>query len=202
MRWPWQDRADETHADLETRSYSDAVVAAILANSRGVTAQPNTTGALEAVAGLVGRSFAGARIEGAPDRIVDAITPSLSSLVGRALIRRGEVILIPDMRGDQLVLSPVASHSVSGGPDADTWVYECTLSGPSESRTIKLPNEGVIHVKYACDSARPWRGIGPLGVASLAGRLSAETSKMLADEASSPRGYLMPLPGSMEPTRP
>ena len=40
----------------------------------------------------------------------------------------------------------------------------------------------------------PWRGIGPLQAASLAGRLSAETSKALADELSGPRGSLLPVP--------
>ena len=194
MRWPWQNRdADDASADLETRSYSDAVVAAILAQAKGVTAQPTTTAALEACAGLVGRSFAGARIEGAPDIIGDALTPSLMAMIGRALIRYGEIVLVPDVSdAGQLVLLPASSHTVTGTSDA--WEYQATLSGPSTTTTIKLPADGVVHCRYACDPARPWRGIGPLGVASLAGKLSAETAKMLGDEAASPHGYVLPLP--------
>ena len=41
---------------------------------------------------------------------------------------------------------------------------------------------------------RPWRGVGPIQSAALAGRLSASTIRMLADEAGGPRGYLLPLP--------
>ena len=195
MRWPWQNRdADDASADLETRSsYSDAVVAAILAQARGVTAQPTTTAALEACAGLVGRSFAGARIENAPDIIGDALTPSLMCMVGRALIRYGEIVLVPDVSdAGQLVLLPASSHTVTGTSDA--WEYQVTLAGPSTTTTIKLPADGVCHFRYACDAARPWRGIGPLGVASLAGRLSAEVVKMLADEAASARGYVLAFP--------
>ena len=192
MRWPWQDCADETHADLERRSYSDAVVAAILAQARGVTAQPTTTAALEACAGLVGRSFAGARIENAPDIIGDALTPSLMCMIGRALIRYGEIVLVPEVIDGRLILAPASSFTVTG--DQHNWVYDVTLAGPSTTTTIKLAADGVCHFRYACDASRPWRGIGPLGVASLAGRLSAETVKMLSDEAASARGYVLSFP--------
>ena len=47
---------------------------------------------------------------------------------------------------------------------------------------------------YARDPEKPWRGYGPLYVASLAGRMSAETSAALADEASGPRGSFLPIP--------
>ena len=47
---------------------------------------------------------------------------------------------------------------------------------------------------YANDPETPWRGVSPLGVAQLAGRLSAETIAALADEASGPRGSFLPLP--------
>ena len=47
---------------------------------------------------------------------------------------------------------------------------------------------------YATDPETPWRGVGPLGVAQLAGRLSAETIAALADEVSGPRGSFLPLP--------
>ena len=51
-----------------------------------------------------------------------------------------------------------------------------------------------MHPMYSADPETPWRGAGPLQVAQLAGRLSAETVAALADEASGPRGSLLPLP--------
>ena len=46
----------------------------------------------------------------------------------------------------------------------------------------------------AVDPTRPWRGNGPIQVASLAGILSAETVKQLSDEASGPVGRLLGIP--------
>ncbi len=52
----------------------------------------------------------------------------------------------------------------------------------------------MIHFAYARDPERPWRGYGPIQVAQLAGRLSAETVAALADESSGPRANLLPSP--------
>ena len=57
-----------------------------------------------------------------------------------------------------------------------------------------VPSDGLIHCRYETDPDRPWKGIGPLQSASLAGRLSAETASALADGESGPRGNLLPLP--------
>ena len=60
--------------------------------------------------------------------------------------------------------------------------------GPAEASQV------IPHFKYASDSARPWRGNGPIDVATLAGRLSAETVNQLADESSGPVGRLLGIP--------
>ena len=52
----------------------------------------------------------------------------------------------------------------------------------------------MIHIKLQSDPEQPWRGISPLASAALAGRLSAETMQALSDEASGPRGFLLPSP--------
>ena len=49
-------------------------------------------------------------------------------------------------------------------------------------------------MRYAYEPTRPWYGLGPLQVASLTGRLSAETIQHLGDEASGPRGAFLPMP--------
>ena len=187
--WPFQRR--ETRADS---SYTDALVAAITANaSRQTTAYPNATAALEACAGLIGRAFASASIQGAPDHVTEAVTPALLNLAGRSLIRRGEILFAIDVSDGGLYLRPVSSHDIHG--DYSRWDYRLNLAGPSEQITRdRVPAEGVCHVMYSADPETPWRGVGPLGVAQLAGRLSAETTAALADEASGPRGSFLPLP--------
>ena len=51
-------------------------------------------------------------------------------------------------------------------------------------------------MRYATDPQTPWRGHSPLGVATDAGRLSAEVLAALADEASGPRGSFLAVPSA------
>ena len=190
MRWPWQAR--ETRADS---SYTDALVAAITANAGGQsTAFPTATAALEAAAGVVGRAFASASVR-APDAMRDALGPACLSMIGRSLIRRGEILFLIKVDGGRVKLWPAASHDITGGPDPDSWAYRLTVGGPERTLTYpSVPAAGVIHLQYSRDPEHPWRGYGPLQVAQLGGRLSSETVAALADEASGPRGSLLPLP--------
>ena len=178
-------------------SYTDALVAAITANAGGqTTALPTATSSLEACAGLVGRAFASAEVIG-PDYVRDALRPSVLNLIGRSLIRRGEILFNIDVVGGMLVLLPAASHDVSGSPDPSTWTYRLNLAGPESQLTRdNVSADRVIHIMYASDPETPWRGQGPLQVAQLAGRLSAETSASLADISSGPRGSFLPMPGT------
>ena len=57
-----------------------------------------------------------------------------------------------------------------------------------------MPAATVLHFRYCVEPSRPWRGYGPLGVAQLAGRLSAETVNQLANESSGPVGRLLGVP--------
>ena len=91
-------------------------------------------------------------------------------------------------------LQPVSHFDVQGDVDPATWLYRCNLPGPSVTRTRRVPSAGVIHLRYEVDPDQPWRGIGPVQSASLAGKLSAETVAALADAESGPRGQLLPLP--------
>ena len=91
MKWPWKSNL-ETRADS---SYTDALIAAITANARGQqTAFPTAVGALEAASELVSRAFATAVVESTATPILRALTPSCLALIGRALIRRGEIVFL------------------------------------------------------------------------------------------------------------
>ena len=190
MRLPWPRR--ETRADS---SYTDVLVAALTANAGGqTTAFPTATAALESAAGVVGGAFASAEVR-APDAMRDALGPACLSMIGRALIRRGEIVFLIRVDGGQVRLWPAASHDISGGPDPESWTYRLVVGGPERTLTFAdVPARGVIHLQYSRDPETPWRGAGPLQVARLGGRLSSETVAALSDEASTPRGQLLPLP--------
>ena len=176
-------------------SYTDALVAALTSGAAGTSqALPTATAALESCAGLVARAFASCEVQG-PESVVKALTPDLLSMVGRALIRRGEILFSVDVTDGRLRLWPVASHDIAGDHDPSTWKYRVNLAGPDYQTSIEnVSSENVIHVCYARDPERPWRGYGPIQAAILAGRLSASTAAALADEVSGPRGSFLPMP--------
>ena len=188
--WPFSNK-------LETRndSYSDVLIAALVSRAQGKSlAVPSATAALEACAGTVGRGFAASEVTG-PDSLTRALTPGVLEMIGRALIRAGEVVFLIDTEAGRLRLVPAETHDVEGGPFSEEWEYRLTLGGPSRTVTYDfVPAASVLHFRYAVDPARPWRGNGPVEVAALAGRLSAETVRALGDESSGPVGRLLGIP--------
>ena len=187
--WPFGNK-------LETRaSYTDAVVTALLGRAQGATKGiPTATAALEACVGVCGRGFAASEVSG-PESLTRALTPGTMELIGRSLIRYGEVVFLIDTQAGKLRLIPAETHDVEGGPFPEEWEYRLTLGGPSRTMTYDLvPAQSVLHFRYAVDAATPWRGNGPIAVANLAGRLSAETVNALANESSGPVGRLLGIP--------
>ena len=172
-------------------SYTDTLVSLIQSQAGGSSALPGATAALESASGFVARSFASADVTTADSRMASALDPSTLSMIGRALIRHGEYVaaIQVDLDG-RIRLAPAASFDVTGNEDPASWVYRLSLSGPGRQKTFEnVPADGVISIRYQSDQAHPWRGVGPLEAASLAGRLSAEVSSALADEMSGPRGH-------------
>ena len=116
-------------------------------------------------------------------------------LVGHGSQRVGELVLLIDTQGGRLRLLPAESHDVEGGPFPEEWEYRLTLGGPSRTMTHAfVPATSVIHLRYAAEASTPWRGNGPIAVANLAGKLSAETVNALASESSGPVGRLLGIP--------
>ena len=194
MKWfPWRlERRDGTGSS----SYTDAVIAAALANSTGeqVTATAAATAALEAASGTVGRAFAAATVTGSGPAI-ERLTPACMAMIGRALIRRGEFVAWLDVVDGAVLYAPAQDHDVKGRHDPAEWRYQVTMAGPSRTTTRSgVRPESVLHVRYAQDPETPWRGIGPIQAARIAGKLSANVAQALADEAGTPRGQLLPQP--------
>ena len=104
MRW-WPFKREKRES-----SYTDTLVQQILSTATGASlALPTATGALETCAGVVARSFAAAEVQG-PAWAQRALTPALLAMIGRALIREGEVLFAIDAAADGLMLWPSADH--------------------------------------------------------------------------------------------
>lgn len=188
--WQWG-------ADLETResSFTDELVEQIVARAGGtVTPSPSQSGALQVGAGLIGRAFASASVTGATPAMTRALTPSVLERLGRGLVRDGESLLYLRVTRDGLRLFPIVSYDVQGTYDPATWRYRVDLAGPSGTWSVNARPDSIIHCRYLVEDDRPWRGVAPLSVASVAGRLNAEVNTALHDEASGPRGSVIAIP--------
>ena len=191
MRWPWN-RSEVR----ESAPYSDAVVASIVASAGGPSlAAVGATGALEAASSLVARSFASALVRSESAQVVGALSPSVLSSIGRAMVRTGECIFLITTDGGRLSLLPASSWDIQGGPAEDSWIYRLTIPGPTRIQTHIVPAQGVVHIRLQSDPSASWRGVAPLRSAYLAGKLSASTVAALADEvAGMPTGGLLEVP--------
>ena len=191
MKLPWT--KTENYQDS---SYTDALVAALIRQVRGRTAGTaltSETGALESAAGLVGRAFMACEVSGEA-MYVKALTPQVMEMIGRGLVRRGDLVFYLDT-SDGLHLLPAQTHSIDGGPMPSSWTYDLSLAGPGELTTMRpVSAEGVVHFKYGVDIERPWRGNPPLGVARAIGDLVAEATTYLTQESGSPRGSFLSTP--------
>ena len=160
-------------------SYTDQVISRIMASASGASDSP-AIGAVEVASRWWGSGLASATVT--PSNLATkAITPSVLDTIGRALCRSGESLHVIDVRNGRVTLTPTASWTVQGDSDPASWLYLCTLNGPSTSRAITLPAASVLHVRYAPHPASPWRGRSPMMMAAdtarAAGLLEHATSE-------------------------
>ena len=170
----------------ETRAgYTDIVVAGLEATVGGTSGNLMATGALEVCAGLWGRALAAARVEGAA-----VLTARIRHQIGRDLIRNGESVFLIDTSNGRLRLEPVAQHQVLRG-----WRFDLHLAQPDGTMHKRnVARDGVLHLMWAVDPARPWEGVSPLGAASLLGKLASGTETKLGEDLATPTAHLLPTP--------
>ena len=182
MRWPWK------RAELRRQDFSDQVVSALLAAAQGSPGSVGGLASLETAAGLYSRCLAMAEVQGAD------IGPDMLACIGREIVTGGEALYA--LRVDQggIRFLPAASWDVAGGPDPLTWRYSVQLSGPDGQTQERQHGAGVLHFAWARPAARPWRGLGPLDIAAETARLAYGSTRHLADEANTTRGYLVQHP--------
>ena len=117
-----------------------------------------------------------------------AVTPAVLAQAGRELIRTGEIVFRIVVAGSRVVLVPAVTAYVSGSPDPASWRYRLTCNGPSNTETVELSRDEVVHFMWASLPERPWRGISPLALARVAARRAWAAENRLGDVASMPVG--------------
>ena len=174
MNWPpWK-----TETRAAPVSYSDRVVAEILARASGTAADAGALAATEAAAGMFERCIGSATVTPS-NALTASVTPSVLMLAGRGLAANGNAVFVIEVEGGAVRLAPVAYWNVEGESDPASWMYRCDMSGPSRQRTRRVEAAGVVHFKVGCEISRPWMGRAPLQIASATGRLSAAVEKSL-----------------------
>ena len=190
MKFPWQ------KVEVRESSYTDNLVSFIQQRASGAVAKATATSAVQAAAGIVSRAFSAA-VPNGPEMLIQPLTPFCLGLVGRALIRAGECVMLISVDRGRVWLHPASDWDVTGGYDELDWTYRVNLAGPSRTITRQsVSGESILHFRYSVDPERPWHGIGPIQSAALAGKLSAETSAALGDESAMARATLLPMPGT------
>lgn len=181
MRWPFRRRNPVT---------LERAIDRVMSAERGAADLGATAGS-EIASGVIGRALALA--DGRPS----CLSAADMSCLGRDLIQAGESVWALDTIKGRLRCLPSQNHYVtSENPDPDTWTYTTTLAAPSGSVTKAIASAGVLHFLWQSDSSAPWQGVSPLDTS--AGRLHAELDTAMGDEASGPRGTLIPAPRATE----
>ena len=195
MKWPWSKSEKRTAGG----GYTDAIVAAIEAQAAGKVANVSSTAAIEAAAGALSRSLAGAEVVG-PGWARDAIEPPWLAQVGRSLVREGASLSVIEMSTSGKVnLIPAAfwnfeALDVPGAELEDDWNCRVSTYGPSSSYTRLLPRDRLVFIRWGTSPGTRYRGQGPTSWASLTAKTQAEAERSLGDEAAGPLAQLLPVP--------
>ena len=188
MRWPW---GTEKRQAGGGGAYSDAIVAAIVAQASGNSVgEPGALAALEIASGLWSRGFASGEL----DPVIPAVTPSVMASIGRSLVRSGQSLWAIDVLRGKIVLTAAGGWDIVGSSHPSSWVYRLDLAGPSGTETRIYPSESVLHFRYAPEPERPWSSPSALDYARATGKLAANLELRLGEEAGSTVGALLAIP--------
>ncbi len=167
--WPFETRAEaieravSEEVNKREQSYTQKMVEQQVQNAEdGLVSDAIST--LEIAAGFWSRAFAAAVIEPIDHPLCRALTPQIMAIIGRTLIREGELCLLIEVMNGNALITPASGWDVFGAYDRRDWRYRLTLQGPDKDRTRKTTIDGdmVIHAMYGVDNKNPFRGCSPL----------------------------------------
>ena len=169
--------------DVEERAgYAEALIRATLESAEGGL-DYSSTAAAEIAAGMIAQAFASAVVTPADNAATRNIGPEMLATIARAMILQGEVVYTIDVVRGEVVYHVGHSVDVIGGIAERSWIYEVTLSGPTETRTAVRRSAAVLHFRQSVDPFEPWRGRSPLERASVTTSFMARLENALRDEA-------------------
>ena len=167
----------------QSSTYTDVIVQSRLSAASADAVAATTTAAVEACAGLWERAFGAA--------VNDTLDAALLAHVGRALLLRGEVVIV---RVDGQLVSG-ASWDITGmGVDPARWRYAVDVAVPSGTLRVTTSGASVCHPRIGWEPARPWFGRSPLANMPESLRLLTGIETSVADELSGPVGHVLPVP--------
>ena len=167
MRWPWTRKEPEKR---QSQPLTDAIVSAIAAQAGGnLTGDATAVGALEMASGAYSRAFSGCTVQ-ASDMVKRALTPSILGGIARSLIRRGESMHLIEITGGDILLLPVGSWDIRGGPNQRDWYVRADVFGPSGNLTHFVPYSQVVICKICIRSCNPVARAQSVGLCQLDGR--------------------------------
>ena len=175
----WWRRQPEVRGYTETQLL-DQFTRAIAGNVRH-----GALGGLQCAAGAVARAFAAAEVDGDAEGLLD---PATLYQMGYDLVREGQTVWLLEAGTGRLRLlrASTGTDVYHGGPAADGWTYQLTMSGPSITTTVRASADQVIHIRQNSDPTSPWRGRSGLAVAESSGGLAATLVRGLTAEGEIP----------------
>ena len=172
--WPFTSKRAKTISLEELQSGVPSGVAVLEDAAR--------TAAMETAASMWSNAFASAS---------GPLPADCLAWLGRELILRGQGVLLIDTSMGRLRFIPVWFADIDGyGPFPEQWTYRCTVNSPDDSRTVRVSGDGVIHLCWATDPVRPWRGKPPWDTTT--GATLGSVEGRLRNEAKTPYGYILP----------
>ena len=179
----------------ENRDYTSVLIDAFLQRAASSTTVLNQIpsyqqGAIEAAVGWWSRGFAAIRL--IPGLQIGA---DMLAEIGRGLCSRGESIWYIDRSGRRLRYRVVSTYEVRTHGNME--YYQVTMSLPDRLETLSFVSpKDVLHFRYSIDPIAPWRGIGPLQLASQSVDVLSKGERHFAKELSSAVGNLLPQPSA------
>ena len=187
--WPFNRGARNPQASVGPQAapsnYTDRVVADFEARATGVRADAGALAATEFAAGLLARTLSRATVEAAAPDVRRAVDGHLLAMVGRSLVRRGELVVTIDISAldGAVTLAPAGSFDVRGGWRPESWRYRCDLFGPSGNITRLVGADSVCHFRWNVDPVRPWHGQPATALASSTASTAGEAEHSLMGES-------------------
>ena len=120
------------------------------------------------------------------------IRPQMLAEIGSAFVEHGEIVYYIDE--DTATFQPTNGYDVRGGYDERDWSYSLELTGPTGSRTVRVPAANVLHFRINPDARNPWRGRSPIEIADTTAKLSAYLEQRAQQGASGSEGNVLPYP--------